>query len=137
MTDALGKSRLSAFRERLDSRPALRLLFRIGVAVVGTAVLVLGIVLIPYPGPGWLVVFAGLAILATEFSWAGRLLTYARERYDAWTSWLGRQHWVVKLSVLLATAVVVVALLWLLNALWMVAGWVGLDTWTWLRSPIG
>ena len=137
MTDALGQSRLAAFRARLDDRPALRLLFRIGVAVVGAAVLVVGIILIPYPGPGWLVVFAGLAILATEFSWAGRLLAYARGRYEQWTAWLGRQHWVVKLSLLVVTALVVVALLWLLNALWTVAGWVGLDTWTWLRSPFG
>ena len=136
MTDALDKSRLAAFRKRLDDRPALRLLFKVGVAAVGTAVLVLGIILIPYPGPGWLVVFAGLAILATEFSWAGRLLTYARGRYDGWTRWLGRQHWLVKLSVLSLTALLVVALLWLLNALWTVAGWVGLHTWTWLRSPI-
>ena len=137
MTDAPQKSRLVEFRETLDSRPALRLLFRIGVAAAGTAVLVLGIVLIPYPGPGWLVVFAGLSILATEFSWAGRLLTYARGRYDSWTRWLGRQHWAIKVLVLVATAVVVVAFLWLLNALWTVAGWIGLDTWTWLRSPIG
>lgn len=137
MTEAPEKSRLEEFRERLDGRPALRLLFKIAVAVIGTAVLVIGIILIPYPGPGWLVVFAGLAILATEFAWAGRLLAYARGRYDAWTRWLGRQHWVIKVLVLLATGVVVVALLWLLNALWTVAGWVGLDTWTWLRSPFG
>ncbi|HVE95418.1 MAG TPA: PGPGW domain-containing protein [Pseudonocardiaceae bacterium] len=25
--------------------------------------------MIPYPGPGWLVVFAGLIILGTEFAW--------------------------------------------------------------------
>lgn len=137
MTDALRKSRLEALRKRLDGRPTLRLLFKIGVAVVGTSVLVLGIVLIPYPGPGWLVVFAGLAILATEFSWAGRLLSYARARYDRWTRWLAGQHWVVKLLVLTATALVVAALLWLLGVLWTVAGWVGLDTWTWLRSPFG
>ncbi len=137
MTEAPRKSRLADLRKKIDSRPALRLLFKIGVAVVGTAVLVLGIVLIPYPGPGWLVVFAGLAILATEFTWAGRLLAYARGRYEAWTRWLGRQHWAIKLLVLVATAAIVVAVLWLLNAFWMVAGWVGLDSWTWLRSPIG
>ena len=137
MTDTPEKPRLVRFRERLDNQPVLRVLFRIGVAVIGTAVLVVGIILIPYPGPGWLVVFAGLAILATEFSWAGRLLTYARARYDSWTRWLGRQHWAVKLLVLVATVCVVVTLLWLLNALWTMASWVGVDTWTWLRSPIG
>lgn len=137
MTPARVKPRLAEFRTRLDRRPALRLLFRIGVAVVGSAVLVIGIILIPYPGPGWLVVFAGLAILATEFSWAARLLTYASGRYDDWTRWLGRQHWAIKLLILAATAIAVIVILWLLNAWWLVAGWVGLNSWTWLRSPFG
>jgi len=39
-----------------------------------------GIVLIPLPGPGWLIVFGGLAILATEYVWARRLLNYSRRR---------------------------------------------------------
>jgi uncharacterized protein (TIGR02611 family) len=113
----------------------LRLGFRILVGLVGTAVLVLGIVLVPYPGPGWLVVFAGLAILASEFEWAGRLLHYARVRYNAWMHWVGRQHWAVKVLVALATAAIVLLTLWLLNTLGWVAGLVGLEKWTWLRSP--
>ena len=44
-----------------------------------------GIVAIPYPGPGWAIIFVGLAILATEFEWAHRLLRYTRERYDRFT----------------------------------------------------
>lgn len=51
----------------------------------------LGIVLIPAPGPGWLIVFAGLGILATEFHWAHRLLRYARVRVRRWTRWVGQQ----------------------------------------------
>src|SRR5690348_2931600 len=67
--------------------PGLLALYRVGVAVVGGLVLALGIVLIPYPGPGWLVVFAGLAILAAEFRWAHRLLRFLRRAYTAWTRW--------------------------------------------------
>jgi uncharacterized protein (TIGR02611 family) len=104
--------------------------------VLGGVVLVAGIVAIPYPGPGWLIVFAGLAILATEFIWARRLLDYARGKYDAWTDWLKAQHWCVRLAVLGATALIVVATLYLLNAFYMMAGWVGLEEWTWLRSPL-
>ena len=37
-----------------------------------------GILAIPYPGPGWAIVFVGLGILATEFEWARQLLAYAR-----------------------------------------------------------
>jgi uncharacterized protein (TIGR02611 family) len=47
---------------------------RLAVAVVGTAVVLLGIVMIVVPGPATLVIPGGLAILATEFLWARRLL---------------------------------------------------------------
>jgi uncharacterized protein (TIGR02611 family) len=53
---------------------------KIAVAVAGTTVLVFGVALIVLPGPAFLVIPAGLAILATEFLWARRLLRYARER---------------------------------------------------------
>ncbi|MGI5132789.1 TIGR02611 family protein [Pseudonocardia sp. CA-107938] len=132
----MGEQAPTGFRARLEHRRGLRLAWRVAVAVVGLAVMALGIVLIPYPGPGWLVVFAGLAILASEFEWAKQVLHYARGKYDAWTDWLGRQSLPVKVLVLAATALVVVATLWLLNAFWMVAGWVGLSEWTWLRSPL-
>jgi hypothetical protein len=52
---------------------------RIVVAVVGGTVLALGIALIVLPGPAFLVIPAGLAILAIEFAWAKRWLRKARE----------------------------------------------------------
>jgi uncharacterized protein (TIGR02611 family) len=109
-------------------------LYRVGVAVVGGLVLAVGVVLIPYPGPGWLIIFAGLAILSTEFSWAKRLLGFLRRRYDAWSGWLGRRHWTIRLLALLFTAAIVVATLWVLGALSLVGGWFG-KNWPWLRSP--
>lgn len=122
-------------RHRFRRNPALNLTYRIGVGVVGGLVLVAGVLMIPYPGPGWLVVFAGLAILATEFEWAGRVLRFAKRYYDAWVAWLKRQNLLVKGLVLAATGLVVVATCWLLGAFALVGGWFGLD-WTWLQSPI-
>lgn len=98
-------------------------------------VLAVGIIAIPYPGPGWLIVFAGLAILASEFAWAKQVLHYARGKYDAWTDWLARQSVVVRVVVLAGTGVIVLATLYLLGALHLAAGWVGLGGWTWLQSP--
>jgi uncharacterized protein (TIGR02611 family) len=40
----------------------------------GFALLALGIVLLVGPGPGWLVIFFGLGLLAVDFAWARRLL---------------------------------------------------------------
>ncbi len=122
-------------RARIEANPSLRRTYRVGVAVLGGIVLVAGVAMIPYPGPGWLVVFAGLAILATEFHWARRVLHYARGKYDAWTDWLGRQTLLVRLAVLALTGLVVLATLYLLNAFYLVAGLVGLGDWTWLQSP--
>jgi tellurite resistance protein TerC len=46
---------------------------RIIVTVVGFTVLIIGIVLIVFPGPAFIVIPIGLAILATEYVWAKRL----------------------------------------------------------------
>ena len=59
----------------------------------------LGVVLLPLPGPGWLVIFAGLAILASEFAWAERLLHFARDKVLGWTHWVARQSLVVRLLI--------------------------------------
>lgn len=44
------------------------------IAVAGFTVVALGAVMIVTPGPGWLVIFLGLSVLAIEFVWARRLL---------------------------------------------------------------
>ena len=51
---------------------------RLVVAVVGFTVLLLGLALIVLPGPAVAVIPIGLAILATEFVWARRLLRRMR-----------------------------------------------------------
>jgi len=58
-------------------RWAARSTRRLGIFIAGTTVIVIGIILLALPGPGWLVIFAGLAILATEFTWAERLMRFA------------------------------------------------------------
>lgn len=88
--------------------------FLIGIA--GGLVVLIGLVLVPYPGPGWLIVFAGLAILATEFEFAQKTLDFAKAKYDAWSAWLKRQNLFVKIVVLGFTGAVVLLTLWLLNA---------------------
>lgn len=42
------------------------------VAIIGIPLLVLGAILVPLPGPGFLVMFIALALLSTEFEWAGK-----------------------------------------------------------------
>jgi uncharacterized protein (TIGR02611 family) len=59
--------------------PNLKWLRRAIVAVVGFTVLLVGIAMIVLPGPAFIVIPLGLAILATEFVWAAKLLKRARE----------------------------------------------------------
>jgi hypothetical protein len=54
---------------------------RLIVTILGVTVLCLGIVLLVLPGPGILVVLAGLAILGSEYDWAQDILSWARQRY--------------------------------------------------------
>jgi len=51
---------------------------RVIVSVVGTTVLLIGIALLVLPGPAFVVIPIGLAILATEFAWARRWLRKVR-----------------------------------------------------------
>jgi uncharacterized protein (TIGR02611 family) len=55
---------------------------RVAVTIAGFAVLLAGIALLVLPGPGWLLIFIGLAILATEYVWAERLLTAAKRKAE-------------------------------------------------------
>ncbi|MDF3336357.1 MULTISPECIES: TIGR02611 family protein [Mycolicibacterium] len=130
------KRRWTSWRERLRSRRAADFTYRIVVGVVGTIVLAVGIVAIPYPGPGWAIVFLGLAILASEFDFAKRALRYVRARYDAVMAWFDRQHIAVKGVSAAFTGLVVIGTLWLFGVIGWSAGLVGLEQ-QWLKSPIG
>lgn len=65
---------IKRFRAKAKTTAAGELAWRIGVAVLGGAITVLGAVFLITPGPGWLIIFAGLGILASEFAWAERAL---------------------------------------------------------------
>lgn len=123
------------FRVRIAANSTLDLVYRISVGIVGAVVLALGVIAIPYPGPGWLIVFTGLGILASEFTWAHRLLKFVRRHYDRFMEWFSRQSIVVQAAGVLLTTVVVLATLWILGVFGMVGGWFGLD-WSWLASPL-
>jgi uncharacterized protein (TIGR02611 family) len=51
---------------------ALRVLRRITITVVGFVVLLVGVVMLVAPGPGFVVIALGLLILSAEYEWARR-----------------------------------------------------------------
>ncbi len=130
------KRRWARWRDALRDRPAADLTYRVVVGVVGLAVLTVGIIAIPYPGPGWAIVFVGLALLATEFDWAHRLLTYTRKRYDRAMDWFKAQGWGIQALGFVVTAAVVVGTLWLLGGVSWAASLADVER-PWLNSPVG
>jgi uncharacterized protein (TIGR02611 family) len=109
------RQRLGVARDRVRSTRTGRIGLQIVVGFIGALVVVIGIILIPFPGPGWLTVLAGLAILALEFEWARRLLRFTRNQLERWWRWLARQHWTIRVlaglvGLVFVTTVVVVSL---------------------------
>ena len=109
------REQVGGFRQRVTSTRTGRISWQLLIGLLGAVVVVIGIVLIPFPGPGWLIVLAGLAIWAVEFVWAQRLLLFTRTQLERWWHWLGRQHIVVRLlaglvGLVFVTTVVLVSL---------------------------
>jgi uncharacterized protein (TIGR02611 family) len=49
---------------------AVRHIRRLAIAIVGFTLLIVGVAMLVTPGPGWLLIFAGLGTLGAEFVWA-------------------------------------------------------------------
>jgi tellurite resistance protein TerC len=60
--------------DRIQPRQARRVV----ICVVGFTLLILGVLMTVLPGPAFVVIPAGLAVLALEFTWAAFLLEHAK-----------------------------------------------------------
>jgi uncharacterized protein (TIGR02611 family) len=93
---------MRGLRSRVRSWPGGWVIWRVGVTIVGVAIVAVGIVLLPLPGPGWVIIFAGLGVLASEYAWAAALLRRAKDFFVWWRNWFERQpRWVHVLGGLL------------------------------------
>lgn len=104
-----------AVAEAKKRRRTVLILRKIGIAVGGGLVLAAGIAMIPLPGPGWLVVVAGLYILSLEFVWADRLFNRIKDRVIDGAHLAAANKWGTGLSVLSALSLIVGGVVW---AMW-------------------
>ena len=98
--------------DKIRANPTGRLALKIGIGVLGGLVIAVGIILIPFPGPGWAIVILGLAIWAIEFTWAKRLLEYTKRQVLSWTKWAGRRPLPVRALIGLVGLLFVGAIVW-------------------------
>lgn len=59
---------------------SIKAIRKVAVALLGSIVLLAGIIMLVAPGPGLIGIIAGLLILSTEFEWAERYLHQARKK---------------------------------------------------------
>jgi uncharacterized protein (TIGR02611 family) len=114
----------SRWRRRLAARRTVDHAYRVCVGIVGGLIVAIGLVTIPLPGPGWLIVIAGLFVLASEFLLAERLLEFTKRHVTSWTDWVGRQAVWVRVLIALATAAFVYGVLVVTLHLTGVPDWV-------------
>ena len=81
------------------------------VAVLGGLLTLAGIALLVLPGPGFVLIAAGLAVLATRFSWAKRPLDYAKDKAQEGVEEVARSPWRAAGAVLAALALIAVGVL--------------------------
>jgi uncharacterized protein (TIGR02611 family) len=104
------------FREQIKASPYGSLVWRIFIGVIGGLVTIIGTIFLFAPGPGLLVLLAGLGILATEFAWASSAIRRTKSIAETTSQRFGIPLW-VKYLLLAGGAVLSIVLLVIFHAL--------------------
>ncbi|MFC4145146.1 TIGR02611 family protein [Micromonospora mangrovi] len=107
------RGRVHTTLDLIRANPTGRITLKIFIGIAGAIVVTVGIALIPLPGPGWLLVIAGLGIWAVEFHWARRLLGFTRRHVHAWTRWVTSRSLPVRFVLGAVGLVFVAVVVWL------------------------
>jgi uncharacterized protein (TIGR02611 family) len=79
--DPPGPDWLYRLRQRIAGDSAVRqMIWRVVATTIGVLIVLFGVSLLVLPGPGWAIIFLGLAVLATEYAWAHRLLVVTKDK---------------------------------------------------------
>jgi hypothetical protein len=117
------------WRRKIRAHPRKLLIYRIGVGVLGGLLVIAAPLTGWLPGPGGIpLLILGLAVLASEFEWAQRLLFRVKGWVKALTAWTGKQPAWLKALGTLAILLCVVVAIWLYLAVLGVPGWLP-DSW--------
>jgi uncharacterized protein (TIGR02611 family) len=93
------------FRQQIKRTPYGSLVWRIFIGIVGGLITILGTIFLFAPGPGMLVLLAGLGILATEFAWASRAILKTKSIAASAAERVGIPLWMKYLLAAIATLI--------------------------------
>ena len=107
---------IEKLEERRETHRERSRLFRIGFGLVGLVVLIGGVIMLVTPGPAFVLIPIGLAMLSLEFVWAERLLEKSLEQaqiaQEKAAQTTRTQRILGAVAGLLALAAFILALLW-------------------------
>ena len=92
-----------------------RLVWRIIIGVVGGSVTVAGAIALVGPGPGILIVLAGLGILATEFAWAARVMVHTRTYAQKAADKAGIPKWAQLAMIAVGAVISIIVIIFLVS----------------------
>jgi len=92
-----------------------RLVWRIIIGVIGGSVTVAGAIALVGPGPGILIVLAGLGILATEFAWAARVMVHTRTYAQKAADKAGIPKWAQLAMIAVGAVISIIVIIFLVS----------------------
>ncbi|WP_435198435.1 PGPGW domain-containing protein [Janibacter sp. GS2] len=121
--------RMDAHEDPIRWRRAIRTnavagpVYRSFIAVLGGALIVLGLPMVPLVGPGWAVIFIGLFLWSTEFIWARRVTQFVKAEVKAFEQYSMALPWKAKLPLLCLSVIFGWFCFWLALLLTGVPAW--------------
>lgn len=123
------------WRRRIRADPKKHAVYRVFVGIVGVFLLLLAGATGWLPGPGGIpLALIGLAVLASEFEWAQRLLQRVKVWVHRLTSWTGKQPGWLKLLGSIVLIACVLLVIWGYLAVLGVPGWFPNSLENWLHD---
>jgi uncharacterized protein (TIGR02611 family) len=109
--------------EAKKRRRTVLLLRKAVISLVGVAIMAVGAVMLVAPGPGIIVIVAGLFVLSLEYEWANRRFEQLRDKAVEAAHATAASRWQTALALVSATGIIVGGILWGLNENWPFSSW--------------
>lgn len=92
------------WRRAVRCHPVAGPLYRVVIGLLGLALIIVGIPMVPLVGPGWATIFVGLFLWSTEFIWARRVTQFVKAEVKAFEQYAMALPWKAKAPMLMLSA---------------------------------